>query len=342
MQAFITNHQRKLADYLDDAFEWDAAAATAAEEEQTDWALVCSWSDKPCALGDRCPYCVAADQFFARNRCNFSKQALAESLRRIIVSGPGKDSRVPFLVGKTNTGKTTLVESFDQLFGERRVFHLPAVTDPKYALRNWLRQKRFVLWDEFSPVEFAQIGVLPVTQFKKAFNGQWFEIQVPQGFHDGNEDFRWKRGAVFTNKLEDLWEPTRKVKQEDIRHLQSRVRLFQCTSVFMKPGESRPEVPQCAHHLAKWICDGASAYDASVVVSQPLLQAGAAGRRVQGLEELLAAVAMPEAVQEQFVGELTSMGALHINEFTPEDWTELPSWPLLRPMEQRRLQNFVL
>jgi hypothetical protein len=55
------------------------------------------------------------------------------------------------------------------------VFHLPAVTDTKYALRNWLQGKRFVFWDEFSPVEFADLGVMTVTTFKKAFGGQNFE-----------------------------------------------------------------------------------------------------------------------------------------------------------------------
>ena len=56
-----------------------------------------------------------------------------------------------------------------------RVFHLPAVTDTTYALRNWLQGKRFVFWDEFSPVEFAELGVMAVTTFKKAFSGQQFE-----------------------------------------------------------------------------------------------------------------------------------------------------------------------
>lgn len=56
-----------------------------------------------------------------------------------------------------------------------RVFHLPAVTDTKYALRNWLQGKRFVFWDEYSPVEFAELGVMAVTTFKKAFCGQTFE-----------------------------------------------------------------------------------------------------------------------------------------------------------------------
>ena len=334
MQAFLSNHQRKIADYLEDAFEWQGAEAAAAEEEQTDWALVAAWSEKQCPKGECCEYHVAAREFFERNAENFSQDELAEALRRIIVAGPGKDAKVPFLVGTTNTGKTSLVESFDQLFGEQRVYHLPAVTDKKYALRNWLRNKRFLLWDEFSPVEFADSDVLPVTQFKKAFNGQWFEIQVPQGYHDGNKDFRWKHGAVFTNKSVGLWNETRKVSAEDIMHLRSRVREFQCTQVFLQQGQRRPDIPQCAVHLAKWICEGAAAYDARFA-AMPL--ALGADQAVQGLQKLLAAAVLPEAVAGSLARDVAMTGAIHVRELTRQDWTLLPSWASLRAMEQRRI-----
>jgi len=340
MQLFVTNNQRRLDQYLEEAFEFDNADETAAAEEETDWALVGKCAEKVCDKGDACEYCVAAKNFFERNAANFSQADLAEALRRIIVSGPGKDARVPFLVGDTNTGKSSLVESFDQLFGDRRVYHLPAVTDVKFALRNWLRNKRFVLWDEFSPVEFATMGVLPVTQFKKAFNGQWFEIQVAQCHHDGNPDFRWQHGAIFTNKIKGLWEPTKVVSQEDIQHLQSRVRLFHCTSVFKQKNESKPSVPQCAHHLAKWICEGAASFDARQALRGEL-PSTAPSDGVMGLEEILATARLPEAAEAQLKAEVLASGALHVNELTADDWAALPSWPALRSLEQRRLWRAV-
>ena len=336
MQAWANKHQRKIEEYLEDAFEWDSAERALAEEEQTDWAFLCSWLQRPCAHGLGCPYRVAAETFFERNLANFSKMDLAEALRRIFVMGPCKEARVPFLVGATNTGKSTLVESFDELFGPRRVYHLPAVTDDKFPLRNWLRNKRLVMWDEFSPVEFADLGVLPVTQFKKAFNGQWFEIRLPQGHHDGNQDFRWKRGAVFTNKHDDLWTPTKKVSPEDINHLKSRCRLFHCTSVFVPPGASRPEIPQCAHHLAKWICEGAAAFDARASIGGRLVAALPAGG-VEGLESLLSAAVLPAEVAHEVSLEVAASGALHVRELSREDWIGLSAWQRLRPMEQRRL-----
>ena len=336
MQAFCNRHQRKLDEFLEDASEWNFADETAAAEEQTDWALVAAWAEKPCPKGDHCEYCVAAKAFFCRNACNFTQADLAEALRRIIISGPGKDARVPFLVGSTNTGKSSLIESFDQLFGARRVYHLPAVTDVKYALRNWLKNKRFVLWDEFSPVEFATLGVLPVTQFKKAFNGQWFEIQVPQGHHDGNKDFQWKRGAVFANKCEDLWTPHEKVGPEDIEHLKSRVRLFHCTSAFKKVGESKPEIPQCAHHLAKWLCEGAVAFDARSVLARPQLGAGTS-HGVQGLAALLSTASLPADIVSQLQEQVEALGALHVLELAAGDWATLPVWGSLLEMQKRRL-----
>jgi len=52
-----------------------------------------------------------------------------------------------------------------------RVFHLPAVSDTKYALRNWLQAKRFVFWGGVLTRRVCRARVMTVTQFKKAFGG---------------------------------------------------------------------------------------------------------------------------------------------------------------------------
>ena len=229
------------------------------------------------------------------------------------MSGPSKDARVPLLVGATNTGKSTLVESFDALYGHKHVFHLPSVTDGKFGLRSWMRDKRFVLWDEFSPVEFAHEKVFSVTTFKKAFGGQCFEIQMPQNWHDGNQDFRWQQGVVFTNMEEDLWTPTENVKAEDIRHLQSLVEMFRFAHQLCRPGSrsSRGSIPQCRHHLAIWIRDDSAAFDASqalqpslgdVAVASPGAQdanaRGHSGGTVTHLEDFMDRVQLPQATRE--------------------------------------------
>ena len=355
MLSFLTRNQKKLNEFLDEAVEFHAAPAVFAGETETDWALLCKTADQACLKGDACEYCVAAKSFFERNAPSFSQRHLANALRKVIVAGPSKNSRVPFLVGTTNTGKSSLIESFDLLYGERRVFHLPAVTDPRFPLRNWLRNKRFVSWDEFDPVEFATARVLPVTTFKKAFNGQWFEIQVPQCHHDGNPDFRWKQGVVFANRLEGLWETNRKVPIEDIRHMQARVEQFECTSVFVPPGQIRPEIPQCAVHLARWVRDGAALFDAQSVVGllplgPPVPAAPAPAVRpvpgapavppaffVVGLAEVLHAARLGENSSTALSHDVLALGALDVRELLGDDLTSLPSWAALRPLERRRL-----
>ena len=72
MQAFVAKHQRRLDEYIEDAWEWDVADAAAAAEEQTDWALLCSWAERPCLHGADCPYHVAATSFCHRNQSNFA------------------------------------------------------------------------------------------------------------------------------------------------------------------------------------------------------------------------------------------------------------------------------
>ena len=347
MNAFASRHQRKLKEFLDDALEWEAARSTAASQELTDWALLCLAADAPCPQGDACEYHTAARDFFKRNAPNFEESWLAQALRQIIVTGPCKECRVPFLVGDTNTGKSTLVESFDSLYGFKHVFHLPAMTDPKYGLRNWLKDKRFLFWDECDPVELADLGVMPVTTFKKAFNGQWFEVQLPQGYHDGNEDFRWNRGCVFTNKARNLWRTTENVSEEDLNHLRSRVELFRCTAVFVPPGRAarRQPIEQCRHHLAKWVRDGAQAFDAKCLLQQPATAAVPPAddsiEDVTDLAALLKAAQLPCETASALTQQIVALGAIHVQELRQEDWASLPAWTSLREMERRRLLKLV-
>ena len=95
--------------------------------------------------------------FVAAHACSFSPQRLAVAFRAIIMDGPSKEHRVPFLIGATNTGKSTIIESFDSLFGVENVFHLTAETDTKGgALRGWMQDGiRMLFWDEFEPVVFV-------------------------------------------------------------------------------------------------------------------------------------------------------------------------------------------
>jgi hypothetical protein len=352
LQAYVCKNQRRLQEFIDDALEWEAAPAEAAMEQLTDWAVLCLAADADCPHGDACEYRVAAQKFFEKNKKNFQLPSLANALRRIIVAGPSKECRVPFLVGPTNTGKSTLVESFDDLYGHKHVFHLPCVTDDKYPLRNWLKDKRFAFWDELDPVELADAGVMPVTTFKKAFNGQWFELRVPQGFHDGNADFRWQRGCVFTNKLAGLWRTTANVSEEDLLHIKSRVELFHCSGEFKPAGHGNVfnPVPMCRYHLAKWVRDGAAAFDAAAALQPPLALpvAPAAGTAASGgseevteLAQFLEAARVPPEICLALTQQIVVLGAVHVQELSRNDWIQLPAWASMKEMERRRVLKFV-
>jgi hypothetical protein len=76
-------------------------------------------------------------------------------LKDIVKNGPSKTCRVPMLVGPSNTGKSTVLYPFDDLFGPKQVFHKPALGS-SFALRNIVQKKRFIFWDDYRPVEYAQ------------------------------------------------------------------------------------------------------------------------------------------------------------------------------------------
>eukprot|EP00438_Fugacium_kawagutii_P004655 Skav200317 [mRNA] locus=scaffold414:308134:309065:- [translate_table: standard] len=176
---------------------------------------------------------------------------LAVALRNIVLRGPSKTTRVPMLVGPTNSGKSTIVLPFDSLFGFSRVFHKPALHS-SFALRNLLNDKRFIFWDDFRPVEYG-VKTVPVATLLSLFQGQPFVVQMSQSFHDGNVDFEWHRGCVMTAKAAALWEPMNGVDAEDIRHMKSRLLLFQCSATVQHMKDTVP----CATCMCRWITQGA-------------------------------------------------------------------------------------
>ena len=174
--------------------------------------------------------------------------------------------------------------------------------------------------------------------FCKAFNGQSFEIQVPQNVHDGNVDFRWSKGAVFTSKAEDIWGLQPGVTAEDVAHMQARCEMFLCAgSIRRRVGG----VPHCRHHLAAWIHDGAAAFDARLAFAGPQPSRGAGSCSVSGLDALLEQASVPAEPAAALVSEIAALGAINVQELRPGDWSRLQAWASLRVMEQRRIMAIV-
>ena len=183
---------------------------------------------------------------------------------------------------------------------------------------------------------FIAKGVMPKTQFLKAFNGQTFEIQMNQRTNDGNKLFKWKRGAAFTAKERGLWTQRDGITAEDIAHIKSRVELFRCT------GEVQPRpggVPMCQHCLAKWIRDGAAKHDARQVLPAPALQSNPG--TVDGLQELLDAAQAPASARHALLAEIVALGAVSVQELKRADWEGLSAWSILREFERRRILKYI-
>lgn len=344
MQQFVCNRQKLLSEYVEDALEWGAAREQAATDRVKDWELVCQKAECACPHGDGCTYRSAAATIFEKNPSGMNKEKLALALRAIILTGPSKTARVPLLAGESNTAKTTLVLPFDVVFGKRHVFHKPALRS-KFALRNLMKDKRFLLWDDYRPVDYAQETV-EVSTFLSLFTGQLFEVQVSQAFNDGNPDFQWQHGCVLTAKSQDLWTPSGVVSKEDIYHMQNRVEMFHCSAKVHKIVDVTP----CAECMCQWILKACHDFDAkSVLLPLASVSATFSVQAPQSRHQVLPADELPgmdpvatlaklnAAVVATLSSELKTLGVVHAEEVTVEDWQSLQAWAGLKPFEQRRL-----
>ena len=347
MQLYICKNQRQLQSVIDDAKEWHSARTNAAFEAIPDWDLIQQHAAKPCPHGPDCTYRKAVEEIFRLNGDCMDWQELAVALRDVITTGPTKTRRVPFLVGPSNSGKSTILYPMDDVFTPKRVLHKPALGST-FGLRNLANNtKRFIFWDDYRPVEFAQEKTVTVATFLSLFIGKHSEIQVSQSFNDGNADVCWNRGVAFTGKLEGLWEPTRRVSQEDVKHIRNRCREFQCLHT-MQEGALK-DIESCPCCMCDWIVRGSAAHDARAGL-QPMLPVRAAlgdasaldmGRvgAIGGLQELLAATKLTDSAAEALLQDLEEFGASggSVQELSKEDWESLVVWGLLRPLQRRRL-----
>lgn len=173
-QAQLFLHQRQR--YLKD---WGLARQKAANDRKSDWERL--WRKVRSHMVMLAPT-LTQHTFFEANLSTLSRSELAVALRNILLAGPSKTTRTPMIVGPTNSGKSTFVLPFDSLFGFGQVFHKHALGS-SFFVRNILKDKKFLFWDDFRPVEYGQRTV-PVTTFLSLFQEQPFEAQVSQSFNE--------------------------------------------------------------------------------------------------------------------------------------------------------------
>jgi hypothetical protein len=281
MQNYVARNQRKLAELIEEALEWEGASERAEEDDESDWGLILRKAACTCACGEAgCEWWAAAVAFFDRNP-GVDRDYLAACLVKIIKEGPSKTARVPLIVGPRNAGKSTVLEPVLTLFGEGGVFTKPKLGAFCPLAKLVGPQRRFIFFDGYRPVEYASMPerspTVPVTDFLAMFCGQKFQVQVSQCFNNGQPDTIWKRGAAMTAKKKGLWMPSDVVPQEEIRHMQARVVQFEAKGK-LKEADFRT-VPKCSESFARWLVTGSTQYG-NRLPRQPTASEEAQPRRV--------------------------------------------------------------
>ena len=261
---FVARPKRQLQELLHQAKDWAHAEEEAEKERLSDWDLVKTLAQGECDCGGGlCQWWEAALDFFERNSSTLDRKALAGALAAVIRFGPGKTSRVPLIVGSTNSAKSTVLNAIIDVFGFTNVVHRPGEKG-SMALANLMKEtKRSIYWDEVRPVELAARGAVPVAQFLSLFSGGAMEVTVSQSFNDGNGECRWRRGAAMTAKAEGLWDQLplvpglMPVTGEDIKHMKTRVREFHAAASVT--GEFA-DVPQCGASFCRWLLVDAASF----------------------------------------------------------------------------------
>ena len=261
---YVAKPKKQLQDLLQQARDWIEAEEVAEKERLSDWDLVKKLANQECHCGfGVCQWWEAALEFFDRNAATLDRKALASALAGVIRFGPGKNSRVPLIVGSTNAAKSTVLNAIIDVFGFSNIVHRPG-EKASMALANVMHEhKRFIYWDEYRPVEFAARGTVPVGQFLSLFSGGALEITLSQSFNNGNGECRWRRGAAMTAKEEELWVPVpailglMPVTSEDIRHMKTRVRQFYAKVAVTG---DMADVPQCGPSFCRWVLSDAALF----------------------------------------------------------------------------------
>ena len=356
MRHFVRVNHRKIPALIQECEEWDSAEADFAAEQEIDcpdWELFERYAAAgPCACGEGgCKWRRAIDQFFEKNPL-IDRERLAACLREIIVNGPKKTTRVPFIVGPTSAGKSTYLNPVDEVFGSKRVIHRPPETSPYGLMQLDQKGMRFVYWDEYYPTEYAHTGCVPVGACLSVFQGKRAEARASQTTHDGNPEVSWSRGAAFTGPKEGLWALKKKagpgtfeVTQENVRHMQGRVELFEATYEMDK--KKFKDIPNCKTTFCSVVLADSTAFAYRAVPMAIPLAAGTEGiaagsaqigeGTLQGFEEFAARASIPQEAARRLEAEMLGLGAVHVGELTKCDWEASAVWSTLGVFVRRRI-----
>ena len=136
-----------------------------------------------------------------------------------------------------------------------------------------------------------------------------------------------------------MWLFARSVSENYIGHMKSRVELICFTHPFVHAGGSvaKEAVAECGRCLAKWIVDACAAHDANEGLRALPLLPEIEDAGINNLNLFLDQAKVPKRLRLAIAKDLNALGAVDVNEVSQADWDALPTWPLLKTCERRRI-----
>ena len=121
--------------------------------------------------------------------------------------GHSKLRKVPFVVGPSNCGKSTVFSPLREIFSPSEILTTPN-SSGSYPLAGWLRGKRRVgFFDEFNPCSLHEAAVAGKSSIASGFHkndqrlfleGQGFTVPVPKGSRAEDQHFHFTGPIVAT------------------------------------------------------------------------------------------------------------------------------------------------
>ena len=129
-------------------------------------------------------------------RNSIDKSEFCNTVLDSLVSGAGKGKNIA-VVGKSNTGKTTLLASLASVFGSENVFRRP-LTNASFPLIN-LPNKLVVIMNDFS-IESSALNIKDLLVW---FEGEDFTINLPKNHSKIDHDYNY-HAPIFVTSGEKL------------------------------------------------------------------------------------------------------------------------------------------
>ena len=333
MRLWVSGHQQKLRQLIQEAVDLGAASTEAKLEKESEWQIIERRAkDGTCACGaSGCVWWAMALQFFKRNK-RIDKERLAAAIRKIICFGPSKDVPVPLLIGDKNCAKSTMADPVINVFGKEHVHPKPKLGAPNGAYGELAEGKiRIMYWDDYRPVDYAAIPennpTVPVTDFLALFQGQTVKVQVSQSFNNGHPKLAWKKGVLMTAKAKGLWSPVGNVSEEEITHMKARVDCYYATGKVGNKPEDFQTSPACPNPWCRWVVTDSIAYAAR----QGPRCLGSLGNKVQpvALPEMPSdTAAAPSGLSEAMKAKIEDNRQEAMKRKREREEAEASSWPM--------------